>query len=151
MLRNGYQQSVFPRHHCLLLLHSGHHSVRLRTQGLLYILIISICYAPLVMPSIIQVDFYNVLYIDIIFILFSFLLQLHTVSRIRYERFLACSQETMFYVNSVLVASFASRSLYQVLAMLDISTLPDVPLSVSIHVRVLCAAAALMTITCCLC
>ena len=37
----------------------------------------------------------------------------------------------MFYVNCVLVASFASRSLYQVLAMLDISTLPDVPLSVS--------------------
>eukprot|EP01032_Pedospumella_encystans_P011738 gene11738-13628_t len=57
-------------------------------------------------------------------------LKLHTVSRIRYERFLACSQETMFYVNCVLVASFASRSLYQVLAMLDISTLPDVPLSV---------------------
>lgn len=58
-------------------------------------------------------------------------LQLHTVSQIRYARYLSCSQETMFYVNCVLVASFASRSLYQILATFDVSTLPDVPLSVS--------------------
>ena len=37
----------------------------------------------------------------------------------------------MFYVNCVLCASFASRSLYQILAIFDVSTLPDVPLSVS--------------------
>lgn len=57
--------------------------------------------------------------------------QLHTVSQIRYSRYLSCSQEVMFYVNCVLVASFASRSLYQILAIFDVSTLPDVPLSVS--------------------
>lgn len=57
--------------------------------------------------------------------------QLHTVSQIRYSRYLSCSQEVMFYVNCVLCASFASRSLYQILAIFDVSTLPDVPLSVS--------------------
>lgn len=33
MLRNGHQQPVLSRYHCLLLLYSGHYSVRLCSQG----------------------------------------------------------------------------------------------------------------------
>jgi hypothetical protein len=63
-------------------------------------------------------------------VLFVYAAKLHTVAKHRYDRFLTYSPEVMYKVNCVLMASFLSRSLYQILAATGLYVLPDVKLSV---------------------
>ena len=51
----------------------------------------------------------------------------------RYEHFLTTPPETMATVNIILIISFATRSLYQLLALNRVYILPDIPLQVYIN------------------
>ena len=62
----------------------------------------------------------------------SFSSQLQQLEAHRYERYLSTSREVMQNVNFILVFSFFSRALYQLLAIFKVFILPDVKLSVGV-------------------
>jgi hypothetical protein len=70
------------------------------------------------------------LYYQTFFYSYCFWSQLYYFDRQRIQMFLIASNEILAMVNAILVISFSTRSLYQILAIFNIFILPDIPLQV---------------------
>jgi hypothetical protein len=75
--------------------------------------------------------------VDLFSYCFFFAVQLLYLDKQRYDRFFITSRETMAAVNVVLILSFFSRGVYQLLALAHLYTMPVINLMVLLRTPLL--------------